>query len=113
MAEEKETYEFENENDYEPDLVTVVDDDGNEHVFDILDRVETDDGQYIAVVPAGDELLDSDGELIFLQVLEEEDEFMLAPIEDDEVFDEIASIFVERLSDLYDIEPLEEDELLN
>ena len=30
--------------DYDPDIVTVVDEDGKEHQFEILDRIETDDG---------------------------------------------------------------------
>ena len=49
------------------------------------------------------------GELIILQVTEEDDGEMLVPIEDDELFDEIADIFEERLSDLYEIEEMEEE----
>ena len=36
---------------YGPDIVTVVDEDGVEHEFEILDRIETDDSKYVAMIP--------------------------------------------------------------
>lgn len=32
--------------EYGPDLVTVLDDDGNEHTFELMDAIETDDGRF-------------------------------------------------------------------
>ena len=93
--------------EYTPDLVSVVDEDGNQHQFEILDAIETDDGRYVALVPVMDDpqaAVDDDGELIVLQVVTEDGEELLAPIEDDEVFDDIASIFEERLSEMYEID---------
>ncbi|HJD23582.1 MAG TPA: DUF1292 domain-containing protein [Firmicutes bacterium] len=98
--------------EYGADLVTVADEDGKEHQFEIIDAIETDDGRYVALLPVYDdpaETLNDDGELIILQVTEEDDGEMLVPIEDDELFDEIADIFEERLSDLYEIEEMEEE----
>ena len=37
--------------DYESGIVTVLDDDGNEHQFELLDAIETDDGRYVALLP--------------------------------------------------------------
>ena len=97
--------------EYGADLVTVLDDEGNEHQFELLDAIETDDGRYVALLPVyddADESVNDDGELIILEVVEEESgEEVLSPIEDDEVFEEIAGIFEERLSDLYEIEEVE------
>ncbi len=110
MAEEKE---------YNPDLLTVSDDDGNEHVFEVLDRIETDKGKYIAVLPTFDteeEFLEADAELIPLRVKEEDGDTFLYAIEDDEEFDEVAEIFEDRLSDVFEIteEDVEStDEILN
>ena len=99
--------------EYGPDIITVVDDDGAEHEFEVLDRIETDDDQkYIAISPvfdSGEDMLNDDGELIILRVTETDDENILEPIEDDDEFDEIAGIFQERLSELFDFEE-EEDE---
>ena len=91
---------------YNPDIVIVVDEDGVEHTFEELDRIETDDARYVALLPVYDEaedILDDDGELIILKVNEEDGETYLEPIEDEDEFNEIGSIFEERLSDLFDI----------
>ena len=99
------------DDDYGPDLVTVVDEDGVEHTFEELDRIETEDGRFVALLPVYDEaeeILDGDGELIILKVLEEDDEFILEPIEDENVFNKIGGIFEERLADLFEFN--EDDE---
>lgn len=91
---------------YNPDIVSVVDEDGVEHTFEELDRIETDDARYVALLPVYDEaedILDDDGELIILKVNEEDGETYLEPIENEDEFNEIGSIFEERLSDLFDI----------
>lgn len=96
--------------EYNPDIVTVEDENGNVHTFEIADAIETDDARYLALIPVYDnpeDILSGDGELIIVEVVEEGDNEILAPIEDDELFDEIASIFEERLEELYEIEPLD------
>lgn len=90
--------------DYSPELLTVSDDNGEEYVFEVIDRVETDDSRYVAVteyIENPEEILDSDGEVIILKVSEEDGESYLAQIEDDEEFNEIYEIFDERLAALY------------
>lgn len=87
-----------------PDLVTVIDEDGEEHTFEELDRIETDDAKYLALTPVFDEaeeILDDDGELIIVKVSENEDGPILEPIEDQAEYDEIGSIFEERLQEYY------------
>lgn len=99
--------------DYNPDIVSVVDEDGVEHTFEELDRIETDDGRYVALLPVYDEaedILEDDGELIILRVSEEDGETYLEPIEDEDEFNEIGKIFEERLCDLFDIEDEEEED---
>lgn len=90
--------------EFNPDIVSVVDEDGVEHVFEELDRIETDTAKYVALLPVYDEaeeILDDDGELIILKVSEEDGETYLEPIEDDNEFDEIGKIFEERLSEIF------------
>ncbi len=93
---------------YNPDLVSVVDENGDSHTFEELDRIETDDGRFIALLPVYEEateIIDDDGELIILSVMEDEDgEIYLEPIEDEKLFDKIGKIFEERLSDLFEID---------
>jgi uncharacterized protein YrzB (UPF0473 family) len=91
--------------EFNPDLVSVIDENGVEHVFEELDRIETDTAKYVALLPVYDEaeeILDDDGELIILKVCEEDGETYLEPIEDDNEFNEIGKIFEERLSELFD-----------
>ena len=93
--------------EYGPDLVSVIDDEGNQHQFEILDAIETDEKRYVALTPVydnPDEAVEDDGELIVLEVANQDGEDLLVPIEDDEEFDEIAGIFEERLSEYYEID---------
>ncbi|MBR2876142.1 MAG: DUF1292 domain-containing protein [Clostridia bacterium] len=93
--------------EYGPDIVSVVDDDGVEHTFEELDRIETDEGKFVALLPVYDEaeeILDSNGELIILAVTEEDGELYLEPIEDDKLFDKIGKLFEERLADIFEFE---------
>ena len=92
--------------EYGNDLVSVIDDEGNEHQFEILDAIETDESRYVALLPVYDDAeqaVEDDGELIILEVVNSEGEDLLVPIEDDDVFEEIAGIFEERLADYYEI----------
>ncbi|MBQ6264316.1 MAG: DUF1292 domain-containing protein [Clostridia bacterium] len=95
------------EDEYNPDIVSVVDEEGKEHIFEELDRIETDDGRYVALLPLYDDkkqILEDDGELIILRVIEEKGETYLEPIEDEDEFEEIGQIFEERLSDIFEFE---------
>ena len=96
------------DNEYNPDIVSVVDEEGKEHVFEELDRIETDDGRYVALLPMYDdpqEMLDYSGELIILKVEEDDDgETYLCPIEDEDEFNAVGEAFEERLSDMFDFE---------
>lgn len=94
------------EEEFGPDIVTVTDEEGRVHEFEVLDAIETDDGRYVALLPVYDdpaELTEDDGELIILEVVEENGEETLCPIEDEIVFEEIAACFEERLSEYYEI----------
>ena len=57
--------------EYNPDIVSVVDEDGVEHIFEELDRIETEDGKFVALLPVYDDaedIIDDDGEIIILKV---------------------------------------------
>ncbi|MCQ2471504.1 MAG: DUF1292 domain-containing protein [Clostridia bacterium] len=91
--------------EYNPDIVSVIDENGVEHTFEELDRIETDNGRFVALLPVYDDaedIIDDDGEIIILKVDEEEDgETFLCPIEDEKIFDEVGKIFEERLQNLF------------
>lgn len=95
------------------DIVTVVDDDGKEHVFEELDRIETEDGnKYVALLPVYDDdisVLEDDGDVLILKVLEENGENFLVQIEDEDEFNEIGNIIEDRLIEKYEKEEAENE----
>ena len=97
--------------EYGNSLVTVLDDEGKEHQFELLDAIETDEGRYVALLPIYTEaeaLLEDDGELVILEVVNDNGDDVLVPIEDDEVFESIAEAFRERLEEYYEINEVDE-----
>jgi len=94
----------------EPTVIAVMDDNGVEHEFEVLDELDTDEGHFLALLPTYDdpsEMLNDDGELIILQAEDDEGKNMLVPIMDDDLYDRVATLFEERLSEYYEIESLE------
>lgn len=91
--------------EFTPEIVSILDEEGNEHLFEELDRIETENGKYVALLPyyeTEEEITDDEAdELIILKVIEENDDFYLEPIEDDKEFNEIGEIFEERLSEMF------------
>ena len=86
----------------------ILDDEGNEHMFEVLDAIETDTGRYLAMLPIYDDpkdQLNDSGELVIVKVGEEEDgDEYYYEIEDDDEYETIADAFVERLEDFFEID---------
>ncbi|HIZ56346.1 MAG TPA: DUF1292 domain-containing protein [Firmicutes bacterium] len=97
-------------NEYTPDLFTLVDEEGNEVEFELLDVMEEGEERYFALIPYHEnpeEMLDDDGDLVILKSEIVNDEEMLASIDDDDEYERIGAIFLERLENAFD----EEDEI--
>lgn len=93
----------ENTEEYEPLIVSVIDEDGEEHIFEELDTLEIDDNEYVALLPIyEDEITDEDGELIILKRNYDDDEIFLEPIEDEDEFMKIGRMFEDRLADMFE-----------
>lgn len=91
--------------EYEPVIVSVVDEDGVEHIFEELDTLDLDDKEYVALLPVyDDDVNDEDGELIILTRTYDGDEIFLEPIEDEAEFMRVGKMFEERLSDIFEFD---------
>lgn len=93
--------------EYNPDIVTLSDDDGKEYTFEILDAIETDDARYLALLPVYDDpkkILDDSGELVIVSVKEENGEEYFEEIMDDDEYETVADTFIDRLSDAFEID---------
>jgi len=104
------------EMEFGADLVTVSDENGQDFTFEILDRIEDDKARYVAMVPYDEDptaILDGPQELIILRVNEEDGETYLEPIEDEAEFARVAEAFEQRLTEEYEFEILDDEELLD
>lgn len=93
--------------DYNPDIYTLVDEDGSEQAFELLDMMELDGERYFALLPYyedADEALESDGDLIVLKAEIVDGEEMMASIDDDEEYEKVGNLFLEKLAAMYEEE---------
>ena len=96
----------------EKDVISLLDEDGKEHEFEIVDALELEEKQYLALVRLYDEsqaeeALEDSGELVILRVSEEEDEDgeqYLDAIDNEEEYNRVAELFMGRLEDYFDFE---------
>lgn len=90
------------------DLITLADEDGVEHEFELADSLDIEDQHYVALIPTDqspEEMLAEDGELVIMkQGTDDNGEEFFSLIEDDDEFYKVSDIFTQRLSELYDFE---------
>lgn len=91
------------------DLYTLVDEEGVEQTFELMDTYEDDNGNlYYALVPYYDnpeDMVEADTELVVLRSEEDENgEEALVSIDDDAEYERVGKIFMDRLSEIYDDE---------
>lgn len=90
------------DNEYMTEIITLVDDSGEAHDFEVLDAIETDDGRYCALLPFSDDEPDQEvSEYYILQVVEVDGAEEFAEIEDEELLDSLAEIFESRFSEMF------------
>lgn len=107
----------ENEEYYEPDIISVTDDDGNELLFELLERYETDNDVYVAITKyneTDEDIVDGDYEVITLKVEtddngDEYDEY-LVEIEDEMEYEQISDILMQKIEEKFDVEYFEPEQ---
>lgn len=89
-----------------PNILTLEDEHGQEHLFELIATKEIENEKYTALIPYfenDDDMLESDAELLILKVVEDNGEEFLDIIEEEDEFNRISSIFIKNLQDIYDI----------
>lgn len=92
---------------YEPDIISVSDDEGNEILFELLERYETDEDVYVAITryyDTDEEIVEGDYEVIILKVANDGDEEYLVEIEDEMEFEQISDILMTKVEEKFDVE---------
>ena len=91
--------------EYQPDLLTLEDEDGNEVTFEVIDALDHKGVHYLAVVEYTENEEDAeDAQLVILSVGEDDEGEYLDVVEDDETLLEVSKLFEQRLSDDYEID---------
>lgn len=89
------------EMEYSREVFTLTDEDGNEHEFELWDILETDGNVYYGLIPYMEDpqaMVEEDTELVILKVGKDEEtgEEYLATIDNDEEYDRIGQMFLEK-----------------
>lgn len=95
----------------EGSLISLLDEDGKEQEFEHLASLEHNGSDYVALIPYNEnpeDLVEDDGELVILKIVEENGEELLSSIDDELEYEEVARQFEELLQDEFEIE--DEDE---
>ena len=96
--------EFEDAEDLGP--ITLVDDNNEEHQFELIDTVKYEEDTYAVMAPYGDIDDESDDEinLVILRMVEEGDEISLEDVDDEDLLDAVYDAFMEANPDLFEEE---------
>lgn len=92
------------QDEFGPDILTLVDDAGEEHEFEVLDVIDNDEGCFYALLPAfsdPQDKVDAEGTYYIFESIEENGEQQLAEVEDEALLDRLAEQFESRFEELY------------
>lgn len=95
------------EMDMQPDLYTLVDEEGQEQMFELLDSLEYKGDTYYALTPYledAEAILADDGEVVILKSTYENNEEVLVSVDDDDLFDKLGDLFMDRFAELFEDE---------
>jgi len=99
--------------EYGADLLTLIDDEGEEHEFEVLDVIDNDDGCFYALLPTFEDpqqKVDAEGTYYIFEAIEEDGEQQLAEVENEELLDKLAELFESRFEELYDSDDADAEE---
>ena len=85
------------------DIVTLVDDEGIEREFEVLDFIENSDGRFYALMPnfeLPDETLNKDETYFLFEIIDGDGEEQLVEVDDEELLDKLSEEFEKRLGNL-------------
>lgn len=100
------------QDDFGPDLLTLEDEEGHEHEFEVLDVIDNEDGCFYALLPTfsdPQQKVEAQGTYYIFESVEENGEQQLAEIEDEALLDRLAKEFESRFEELYGDEDEPED----
>ena len=107
MSENEEAFLDEDEG-----LIELEDEDGNVTRFEFVDRAELDGTVYYALIPADyDEDPNAETEFVVLKETVIDGETMLSTVDDDDEYQRVGEMFLQRFSELPDLDLADLEEL--
>lgn len=102
------------ENEYMPDLYELEDEEGNKQSFELLDAMDYEGERYYALTPYFEDpqqAVEDSAEVVILrsELDEETGEEIFASIEDDDLYEKVGGIFLERIENMFEFDD-EDDE---
>ena len=91
------------------DLITLIDEEGHEHEFEVEAVLDVEDSKYAVLIPLDEEYADSNEAVIMRFGLDEDGEEVLYDIESDEEWDKVAGAFDDIIDELDDADYDEEE----
>lgn len=91
--------------EFSPDIYTLEDEEGNQSEFELIDQLENNGNKYFAMMPYyenPEDMLSDDGNFIVLKSETIDGEDMLITIDDDDEYNEIGEMFIERNSEMFE-----------
>lgn len=99
---------MDNEKDfYEPDIISVTNDNGEEILFELLERYEKSGNTYVAITEYrddADEIVEADYEVLILKVLEDDGNEYLSEIESEDEFNEVSEVLMKMVEEKFEVE---------
>lgn len=92
---------------YEPNIISVNDDEGNEILFELLEKQEIDGTTYVAITryyETDEEIVNADYEVLILKVIEENNNEYLIEIDDEEEYNTVSDILMKMVEEEFDVE---------
>lgn len=107
--------DFDMQDEYMPDLYELEDENGDKQSFELLDVMEYEGEKYYALTPYFDEeeaerMLEDSGEVVILRSeFDENNDEILASIDDDEEYEKIGELFMQRIDEMFEFDDDDED----
>lgn len=101
------------QDDFGEDLLTLIDDDGKQREFEVLDVIDNDDGCFYALQLTHDdpqEKVETDGVYYIFQTVEENGEQEFVEVEDDALLEKLTQQFEARFEEFYGGEDGEDED---
>ncbi len=95
------------EEEFENDIITLENEEGDIYCVEVIDMIEHNNIQYLAVIPFNEdaeESLENDAMLMFMKITMEDEEEIYDEVLDEEELSDIQAVFTKRLESFYEIE---------